>query len=78
MCVGGGLVEHCPSHRHQPPSRPAAQLQPSGHTVRPSGGVCSGAAKTGNAKDKGRGHDDEKEGEEEEEGTSREREGKSE
>ena len=74
MCVwGGGLVEHCPSHSHQPPSRPAAQLQPSGHTLRHSGGVSSGPAKTGNAKDKGRGHDDEKEGEEE--GTSRGREG---
>ena len=34
--------------------------------------MSSGSAKTGNAKDKGRGHDDEKEGEEE--GTSRERE----
>ena len=33
--------------------------------------MCSGAAKTGNAKDKGRGHDGEKEGEEEEERTSR-------
>ena len=33
--------------------------------------MSSGPAKTGNAKDKGRGHDDEKEGEEEEEGTSR-------
>ena len=74
MCVGGGLVEHCPSHRLQLPSRPAAQLQPSDLPVRHSGGVSSGPAKTGNAKDKGRGHDDEKEGEEEEEGTSRERE----
>ena len=72
MCVGGGLVEHCSSHRHQPPSRPAAQLQPSGLCLRPSGGVRPGSAKTGNAKDKGRGHDDEKEGEEE--GTSRGRE----
>ena len=36
--------------------------------------MSSGSAKTGNAKDKGRGHDDEKEGEEEE-GTSRGREG---
>ena len=70
MCVGGELVEHSPSHRHQPPSRPAAQLQPYGLPLRHSGGVCAGSAKTGNAKDKGRGHDDEKEGEEEE-GTSR-------
>ena len=71
MCVwGGGLVEPCPSHRHQPPSRPAAQLH---LYLRQCGGVCTRPAKTGNAKDKGRGHDDEKEGEEmEEEGTSRE------
>ena len=39
--------------------------------------MSTGPAKTGNAKDKGRGHDDDKEGEEgeEEEGTSRGREG---
>ena len=71
---GGGLVEPRPSHRLQLPSGPAVQLQPSGLPVRPSGGVSTVSAKTGNAKDKGRGHDDEKEGEEEE-GTSREREG---
>ena len=70
---GGGLVEPCPSHRHQQHSTEAAQLQPYGLPVRHSGGVWTGTAKTGNAKDKGRGHDDEKEGEEEEEeGTSRE------
>ena len=68
---GGEVVEPCPSLRHQLPSRPAAQLH---LCLRPCGRVSSGPAKTGNAKDKGRGHDDEKEGEEEEEGTSRERE----
>ena len=73
VCGGGGLVEHWPSHRHQHHSRPAAQLHLCGLPLRHSGGVSSGAAKTGNAKDKGRGHDDEKEGEEE--GTSRGREG---
>ena len=75
MCVGGGrLVERCPSHRHQHRWTEAAHTPPYGLSLRPCGGVSAGAAKTGNAKDKGRGHDDEKEGEEEEEGTSTERE----
>ena len=73
MCVGGGgLVEPCPSHRHQHRWTEAAHTPPYGLPLRPCGGVWTGTAKTGNAKDKGRGHDDEKEGEEE--GTSRGRE----
>ena len=69
---GGGLVEHCSSHRHEQHWREAAEPHQYDHKLRHSGGVSAGPAKTGNAKDKGRGHDDEKEGEEEE-GTSRER-----
>ena len=77
MCVGGGLVEPRSSHRHQHRWTEAAHTPPYDHGLRPCGGVWSGPAKTGNAKDKGRGHDDEKEGEEEE-GTRRERESESE
>ena len=69
---GGGLVEPRPSHRLQHRWTEAAQPHLCGLDLRHSGGVWTVPAKTGNAKDKGRGHDDEKEGEEEE-GTSRER-----
>ena len=74
MCVGGGLVEPRSSHRHQHRWTEAAHTPPSRLPLRPCGGLSSGPAKTGNAKDKRRGHDDEKEGAEEE-GTSRGREG---